>query len=566
MESSSSLAALFEKEKIFPTSPSAKDVSLAYTAPRQPKLPLNSDPQRKPTSTVVYCAKTITFTKSSSTTASTSFNQQGDNDKLGIALIGNEQLQLYQVILYKDKQNVIHRIKVHSGFVVNVDTNGKSASFDGENNSLLFIEFQTEDDCTEFVESVRKKGGQAVYRSQNSTTADSSSLRVKRGSNVKSKNDLVDKPETLANAKYDEMSLSNVDKVKTNNSTSPSYVEIEHSTPVLNSHEMIPMEQRNHPNLPNRLGNEPFSYLPSSNRSENLQNQRQLQRLPYSYNAAPIHNINSSFPNNNVFMTDDLKSFMAETRSQSCEMRMHMLQLSSKLDNLLRDVSDVKTHSIVQQTDKDSDGQSCKLLDSTANLNQQLEETLKSLKQENEELRKQIYINEVDKDKFSRLEAEYLEVTRDLVSKTTDISSKSSQINDLNEKLSAAKLKLEEVDNLNKENVQNLQSKIEEITRISEIQKLKLNDFEQYYVQSEKKKDFRKELQNTLDASIKETMNKLYQNILNAFDETSKYDVKQIEQAMIKHLRGASYEMVENVNSAVNILDVKSNDFLPENM
>lgn len=545
---SSNLAALFGKEMTQSAPANTKDVSLSYTAPRQPKTILNPNTnestQKKNTNSVVFCAKTITLIKQSWTASSTNTNYATNlngSERLGLALIGNDNLQAYEVILYKDKQNINHRIKVNSKFLFNVDANGKSASFNAENNIVLRVQFQNEQECNEFSECVKNKGGQSVHHNKPLTIPKSSLLRENE-STLTSDETLPDNSETLE-------TTSNI--VETTDKTA-NILNTRNET--LNMNEIIPLEQKPNPNFRNRLPNEPFSYLTNANSSEPLQNQRQYHRFPFSYNAAPISDITTAYPTNNTFMADNLNSFMAETRSQSCEMRMHMLQLSSKLDTLVRDVSDVKTQTMINQnhkaTNSDTINNKSSPIVPKANL-EELELKIENFQQENVKLRQHLHESGLEIGRLKNVENENTQLKSDLDTKNVQLNNKLREINDLNQQ----QFKLQEIINSNSENINSLQTEIDNFHETSEMQKLKLNEFEQYYVRVDKVDSLQKDLENTLDASIKDTMNKLYESILNMFDDNRKCDVEQIKVAIARNLRAASYEMVGNVKSAVKILE-----------
>lgn len=164
----SKLASLFGLEK----TPERGNASLTYTAPKQPKQHSNDDgahPSRRPstrgsTPTSVapasnklslICVKAVTSFK----LEDGSYNPQG---KLGLALLGNSTSRLFQLYLYKGKQQHITTVKITPNFQFTVQPHLYATFYDDRTQNWSIM-FEKKEDAFEFTTQVAV----ARYRSAN---------------------------------------------------------------------------------------------------------------------------------------------------------------------------------------------------------------------------------------------------------------------------------------------------------------------------------------------------------------------------------------------------------------
>ncbi|KAK3920315.1 FK506-binding protein 15 [Frankliniella fusca] len=165
----SKLALLFGLEK----SPEKGNASLTYTAPKQPKHHTNDDggqSSKRPSATrgstptnasstsnklTLICVKVVTSFK----LEDGSYNPQG---KLGLALLGNSTTKLFQLILYKGKQQHITTVKITPNFQFTVQPHLYATFYDDctQNWSVMF---EKKEDAVEFITQIAV----AKYRSAN---------------------------------------------------------------------------------------------------------------------------------------------------------------------------------------------------------------------------------------------------------------------------------------------------------------------------------------------------------------------------------------------------------------
>ncbi|KAJ8954986.1 hypothetical protein NQ318_000417 [Aromia moschata] len=153
--SSAKLATLFGNTKI----EDSFNASLTYTAPKQPKAKKEQDFQEsqsvrsKPTTSVLL-AKIVSLWK----LEDKAYKMLG---KHGLAVIGSIEHNLYEVIAYKEKNNILLRKKltVHSVFIIKKDY--FSTLYDNDNQNWL-VKFENADDQTTFCQTIKKYGAKII--------------------------------------------------------------------------------------------------------------------------------------------------------------------------------------------------------------------------------------------------------------------------------------------------------------------------------------------------------------------------------------------------------------------
>lgn len=152
----SKLASLFGLER----SPEKGNASLTYTAPKQPKHHMNDDSVSTKKSSSGGSAPTSAASNKLSliiVKAVTSFKLEDGNynpqGKLGLALLGNSATRLFQLLLYKGKQQQITSVRITPHFQFTVQPH-LYASFYDDRTQNWSIMFENKDDAVEFATQV----------------------------------------------------------------------------------------------------------------------------------------------------------------------------------------------------------------------------------------------------------------------------------------------------------------------------------------------------------------------------------------------------------------------------
>ncbi|XP_034234215.1 FK506-binding protein 15-like [Thrips palmi] len=150
----SKLASLFN---VLEKSSEKGNSSLTYTAPKQPKQKVQHEglaSSRKPSLTSTSATNKLSLIVVKAVTSfkleGGSYNPQG---KLGLALLGNSESRLFQLLLYKGKQQQITSVKISPNFQFTVQPH-LYASFYDDRTQNWSIMFENKDDAVEFTTQV----------------------------------------------------------------------------------------------------------------------------------------------------------------------------------------------------------------------------------------------------------------------------------------------------------------------------------------------------------------------------------------------------------------------------
>ncbi|KAJ8974254.1 hypothetical protein NQ317_016550 [Molorchus minor] len=142
------------------------DNSLTYTAPKQPKVKKEEDltdaNKRRP-STSVIIAKVVLLWKLEDK------NYKGLG-KHGLAVIGSTELNLFEIIAYKEKNNILLKIKICNTLMIYNKSENFSSFFDNENQNWL-VKFDDYDSQNKFCEIIQKYGCKIQYDSNTPESA-----------------------------------------------------------------------------------------------------------------------------------------------------------------------------------------------------------------------------------------------------------------------------------------------------------------------------------------------------------------------------------------------------------
>lgn len=237
--------------------------------------------------------------------------------KYGTALIGSNSSKTYELILYKDKQNILCRTLLCAGFTYKLQKDN-FASFHDEKKQNWLLRFESPEDFNEMQEMISKYGGRIVDKTKLETKPpvepeDKKEIEVpSEVAPVQVKTNVLARMAKMghsvlpvvANKDEEESSESEEEEKK---------VEVK---PVRKPRKSVPEKTRDF----------------SGSQREPLGFSTQMVSLPSS----------NIFPQPQLFMSPsnlppvcDLNTFLGESRTSNSEMRLQLTHLSNKLDEVL---------------------------------------------------------------------------------------------------------------------------------------------------------------------------------------------------------------------------------------
>lgn len=285
--------------------------------------------------------------------------------KYGLALIGNDSLKAYELIVYKDKQNILIRAKLQAAFTYTLHKDN-FASFSDDQSQMYFVRFDNAKDYTDFCAELERRKVKVVENKEKSGELDGN------------KEDEV--PETQGQ-QQEQPHIDNVvktDKVDGDQSDS--------SGNQMKANILSRMAKMGQPIFPVPTQTSMSDYADSdsdaSNISRKSRKSKRVEKPPVASNkpepsklkqlnlvstSSPLHIANSNsqyLPNSNVQMVplqsalpqyqaqpgqmvlsqimsptvDPLNLLLAENRTHNCEIRMNISQLSNKMDEVLKKI------------------------------------------------------------------------------------------------------------------------------------------------------------------------------------------------------------------------------------
>ncbi|KAF5289498.1 hypothetical protein FQA39_LY15053 [Lamprigera yunnana] len=499
----SNLASLFG---ISMTLPKTTEPNLSYTAPKQPK---NLEKISKPQSSIV-CTKFVDVFKLIN-------NEQVNQGKCGIALIGSETINAYEIILYKSKQDIVARSKLKSGFILYKQINN-FACFCDDLQQQWSVHFEELKDMDDFFKCVKFHNGQIsqftepklllkIKDEDNDSLSDNSTTRTK--ASILSRMAKMGQP-ILPKTSLSESETSECDqKITIRKNKKKQFKDKFYKTEDRTLNLSIPQNE--------------FMFInenPATISTFQLQHDQPLWNRPQT-------------------VSDPLNIFIAENRTHNCEMRMNMSQLSYKLDAVLEKVTVEKSISA-----------------STPDINQlklkvvKLEMNLKELQTENASLSNDLKIanervqhitqeNELYKITINECE----QTVQEIQNVKKENLEKQEVINNLQRALSEQNSNVEKLTKFYKdhENDDNLKI-IEKLNEENNKLKLKLEE--------------KSNKQNLFSRKLKQNMNQLYQMMMESFsDEDVKFGAIEIKAILSKNLKSTTFNIIEEFNK-----DLKYND------
>ena len=158
---SSNLANLFGTAMTFKN----ENANLSYIAPKQPKSETQEPISRPNLQSTVICSKFINAFKQ----VDREYVAQG---KCGIAIIGNQTLNVYELIIYKSKHEVISRTKLKKEFIFQIQNNN-FASFIDDQQQQWSIHFE-QNELNHFISELESQNVEVSHTKQNKPSLDNS--------------------------------------------------------------------------------------------------------------------------------------------------------------------------------------------------------------------------------------------------------------------------------------------------------------------------------------------------------------------------------------------------------
>lgn len=510
--------------------------------------------------------------------------------KHGLAIIGSNDLNLFEIISYKEKNNIIFRRNINSGFKFYNQKDWFSSFYDNSNQNWL-VKFDSSNDQNEFCKEIQNRGSEIIINidASFSTRSNISQKSVSKPDLSPRESAVPLKPENLPSlsltvAKDGEETnsdsssshkraniLSRMAKmgqqilpsdILKNTSTDVSDSEIDdsisdHKIPPRKFKRAVPLEK--HVSKEERLIQ--TNYLDSqaiptqcSNISHPQPNM--VSSFPQSVIGTSPQHMLTPFLMNQSLPYDGFQQYLV---LQNAELKMNLAQLSSKLDSVLSMGSkgDIKTDdSNMKSKIKTLELRSENLLtelERYEKMYDDLQNKCKKLEDTESEINKSVIENlnkhiEDLKESLKRAEeknSNYEKLEEDLEKYKIDVQHLEKTV-----EVQALKLKdLEEFYEENKDK-QNHQQTIDTLDDTVTNLKLKLKDFEEQFLKTEaerqKRIEEREQNINTFSDNIKNHMNGMYQSILANFEEEDQtYSVAQIKSHVVQNLKGTTFAIIK---------------------
>ncbi|XP_065157913.1 uncharacterized protein [Atheta coriaria] len=516
---------------LFGTSADLKS-TLTYTPPKQP--PKTTELQNLPEKQKkLVCVKTITLNRQVEST----YTIVG---KYGIAIIA-DQISA-DLILYKTKQNICSTTKLSTNFCYKL-INELSFTFTDDQTLNWMVTFDSNKDKMDFMTELSKQG--VGKQEIDEPTQFSTRLIAEKPEEEKTRADILGRMSKLGMSILpgSETPLSSPLPSLSSMSSKLSLREKELS-------ESEPEEVIRTSKVRKFRGRHSESAIETMDLVAKPSGTPTGQFAPF---AANVQHVTLGHQ-----LMDPLNIYFAENRTHNSEVRMNLTQLSNKIDSLL----------LKNRSEDERDFLERRLIE----LERKFERS--AVPQEN--------TNELNK----KLEAQIKENAQNILKYDEIITNLRNENELLLQKLETERVNAETLGTLEEEKLC-LESKVIELEKLVENQKLKLNDFAEYNKQYQEEKLDRlareaaelelkrnaEFLQVSLDQSnkkidelemlyqqvlesrtkeedifadlVKEAMNVMYQNVLtDSIDSTTNLDVRDLKKILQKHLKSTTFSII----------------------
>lgn len=519
--------------------------------------------------------------------------------KHGLAIIGSTDLNIFEVISYKEKNNIILRKKIGDNFKFYNQKDCFSSFYDNENQNWL-VKFDNIDDQNEFCKEIKSRGVDVVVNIEPSSAEKKTFIQdnVSQPDGFPRENALPPKPEILprlsqniekdiedANsdssgsqkrasilsrmAKMGQQILPN--DILKNPSTDISDSEVddsknEHKVPPRKFKRAVPLEKHapKEEKLPqhvqqNYMENQMIP-MQTNNLNHPVHFPQQNMGVPFAQGMVgttfPQHMLSPVLVNQSM----PYDGFQQYIVSQNTELKMNLAQISAKLDTVLNigNKSDMKTddgslkskiktlelrsENLLTELEKyekkyDDLQRKCKKLEDDGAKNKNNRSVIENLNELIQDLKQDLKVAEEKNSNYEKLES--------------DLEKYKSDIQQCEKTIEIQKLKLKDFEEFYEENKdnKNLQQTIDTLNDTVTNLKLKLKDFEEHFLrtEAEKKKrlEEREQIVNTFSNNIKDHMNNMYQSILANFEENKPYSASQIKSQVAQNLKGTTFALIK---------------------
>nr|CAI5837524.1 unnamed protein product [Callosobruchus analis] len=511
---SSKLASLFGTSGI---SHEDSNNSLTYTAPKQPKSSISSntfkeEENKSKVQTMAVIAKIVSLWKLEN-------NEYKCLGKHGLAIIGSTDLGLYELIGYKEKTNIIIRIKLCETFCYYNQQNNFSSFFDSSSQNWL-VKFDNNDQ-KQFSDVLSQYGAKVIEK-----TIETGKTEV---DNKIIKPDLLPKPEIYST------------ESKTTEDQQSDYSESVKRANIL--HRIAKMGQQ--------VISKPLSHSSELSDSEQEEPQidkktplmRRHKKLAHSA-LSPVH-LNRQvavepqyMPTQTYYTNSPNETFSQFLIAQNAELKLQLASISAKLDNLSighnpsqyknSDESAMKSRIMILelmnenlQTALEKSEKKFEALQSSQENSKstrtvlELEENIKRLTLEMENVRNH-ELNTTE------------ELQKEIKKQENVISNQKTRIKDLEDQCE----KYQQIQNSNKE----LEATVSSLKKELELLKEKINE------------NSTKGRINVVEVEdmVKQHMSNMFQSIISNFQEDVQYCSSDIQPKIAKELRKTTFKIIDD--------------------
>jgi uncharacterized coiled-coil protein SlyX len=505
---SSNLASLFDSSSI-----NSDSSSLIYTAPKQPKQGITSDVKSETTKgeSTVVCAYIVHVWK----LVEGKYIPLG---KHGLAIISSSLQASYDIILYKEKRNVIMRTKIDSTFEISIKKDDFASFFDSVKDNWL-IKFSSNNDFQVLMDHMEKYGGTVIMATE--IKENSHTTENEKEDNEKSIAANVENGNTLENkAKADILSRI----AKMGQSILPSKnadVEEQIESAHINVSTHAVEEKINE--------SKPINTFPSALSPSHVFPQTQIQNIP------------SGFVIGQAVTYDPLNLYVTENRAHNTEVRMSLSHISEKLNTMMK----------LMDTEKARGEPNSEMLKSKIKvLELRTENLLKELtffQEENIKLKLQMKDQQdrLRNEEQNKADASLAKEQEKIKELETELASSKDNIMDLSKISEKQKVEVEELKN-KLTSCQDIQlNEIFKRDNTIEELKQKLHEFEnQQHGQSSDQDN--KEKSANFTAMLKESMNGMYGNIVASFNEGQQYQFSEISNVIAQNIKFTTLKIIQS--------------------
>ncbi|XP_018331952.1 uncharacterized protein LOC108741599 [Agrilus planipennis] len=513
------------------------DSSLIYNAPKQPRK------QATETSSLL-CAKVVTIVEG--------LKEDSTNAKYGLAIVGNESLKTYELILYRTKQNILSRTKISSSFNFSIQ-DYVFGSFSDRTRQWV-VKFKDRNDVSDFCDKLNNTGAGIIRTNTEAHRAISSNEPVQRQSPDIQKGPIL-KIETEKDRYEENDFTTNISSKIREFSSGISKIGV----PVLpRASPAIPCtdinsKQFNDSQLISKSSDDIVQIEDTKiSSANNLNIQLNVSEPPQNQFVQNVHFSNSQI----LSVPDPINLLAAETRIANCETKLSLAQIQSKLDQLLQSANNLpEPQSKVLQ----SKNKALQLkIDN-------LEAEIGKLKTENVKLHCNYNESGANPQFIETLEIENQELKNKILNYEVDVLNAKKEIELCHEERSNTSRLIEQNQNLLEDNVK-LQNKIKEYEgQLKELNKLRHTTIElkeSIEIKEQQLLECKHELEcfnpegdrvnkmekmKILEREIKDIMNDMYQTIISSGNSV-KYPIsEEFKLILVKLVKNSTFKIIEEI-------------------